>query len=167
MLEIRNISKKYSKTVLDNVSFLVEEGMVCGLFGANGAGKSTLLKIIAGLEIPSGGEVLWDGRAILPGGSPKIGAMIESPCFFPGMSGYENLRLLAHLAGDCKDEAVLRAIKAVGLSSQKDILFKKYSLGMKQRLYFAFAFMRKPSLLVLRLLSILLSGLSRISHRPA
>jgi ABC-type multidrug transport system ATPase subunit len=148
MLEIKDISKQYSQKVLNGVSFCVKKGSVCGLFGPNGAGKSTLMKIITGLELPSSGEILWEGEKVSLR-RPLIGSMIESPCFLPGLSGFENLRLLARLSGSCTEEDVLSAISRVGLFSKKALPYKKYSLGMRQRLYFAFAIMRKPSLLVL------------------
>jgi ABC-type multidrug transport system ATPase subunit len=148
MITIRNLCKSYSHVVLNNISFSIQDGTICGLFGVNGAGKSTLMKIITSLEEADSGEVFWNGEKIQPG-KPIIGSMIESPCFLPGLSGRENLCLLARLAGDCPEKDVLTALTAVGLEKQKDVAYRRYSLGMKQRLYFAFAIMRKPKLLIL------------------
>ncbi|MCI1244587.1 MAG: ATP-binding cassette domain-containing protein [Bacilli bacterium] len=132
-----------------DVGFDVKAGSVCGLFGANGAGKSTLLKIISRLELPDSGSVSYDGVDLAEKSFPIVGAMIEEPRFYPGISGYENLRLLARLSGDCEDEDVMRAIKAVGLCPRERETVRSYSLGMKQRLYFAFAIMRRPKILLL------------------
>ena len=148
-LAISHLNKKYTKPALSDVSFEVNSGAICGLFGANGAGKSTLLKILSGLELADSGDVSCDGAKLGEKAFPRVGAMIEEPCFYPGLSGYENLRLLAHLSGECTDEEALRSIKLVGLYGRENEPVRSYSLGMKQRLYFAFALMRKPRILLL------------------
>jgi len=149
MLEISKVIKEYDRKVLDEVSFSVEKGKICGLFGINGAGKSTLLKILCGIEKHNSGQILFDGKEIIQGEYPKIGAMIESPCFFPNMTGYENLKLLSYLKKDITEESINNALKQVGLANKSKVLVKKYSLGMKQRLYFASAIMRNVDILLL------------------
>lgn len=149
MLEINKIVKEYDRKVLDEISFSVEKGTICGLFGLNGAGKSTLLKILCGLEKQNSGQILFDGKEIILGKYPKIGAMIESPCFFPNMTGYENLKLLSYLKKDITNESIKLALKKVGLANKSNVLVKKYSLGMKQRLYFASAIIRNVDVLLL------------------
>ena len=149
MLEVKDLEKEYDFTVLDSISFSIEKGKICGLFGANGAGKSTLLKILCGLEQPTSGTMLFDCKEIKQGVYPTIGAMIESPCFYPNMTGYENLKLLADLKEDITKKNVLEALKKVGLFNKKNVLVKKYSLGMKQRLYIASAIMRDVDILLL------------------
>lgn len=149
MLEITNITKRYDDLALDHVSFCVKKGSVCGICGPNGAGKSTLLKLLCGLEKPNNGEMKWDGKPFVLNREPKIGAMIEHPAFFPNFTGFENLSLLGDLSGDCSKEDVSRAMASVGLSGKAKVKYRNYSLGMKQRLYFAFAIMRKPKLLLL------------------
>lgn len=149
MLLVKNISKKYSKLVLDNVSFSLEDGKILGLFGVNGAGKSTLLKILCGLETPTKGEMVFNEKPIVFGKYPIIGAMIEAPCFYPNMSGYDNLRLLSYLVDDVSKEDILKAMDIVGLSEKKRVSVKNYSLGMKQRLYFASAIMRNTDIILL------------------
>ena len=148
MLEIKNLTKQYSRPVLKDVSFRIEKKQICGLFGANGAGKSTLLKIITGLEKATAGEVLWNGEPVTLN-NPPIGAMIESPCFLPGLSGFQNLMLLAELSGQATKKDVYDALSTVGIAHAADTPVKRYSLGMKQRLYFAFALMRHPEVIVL------------------
>ena len=91
----------------------------------------------------------YDGRDFEIGKYPIISSMIESPSFFPEMTGYENLMLLKDLCEDITPRDVLLALKKVGLGEKKDTLVRKYSLGMKQRLYFAFALMRKADIYLL------------------
>lgn len=148
-LIVDKISKSFSEPVLKNVSFSLAKGCICGLVGPNGAGKSTLLKILSGLLSADSGTFLWEGQPFHEGGYPKIGAMIEEPCFYPWLSGYDNLEILGQLAGDCSKKDIDLSLKSIGLYPKKDELYKNYSLGMKQRLYFALASMRKPQFLLL------------------
>src|SRR5574344_675230 len=149
MITISNLNKSYKTKVLDSVSFELKEGSICGLFGVNGAGKSTLLKTMCGLEIPDSGEILFNGKPFIVGKFPRIGAMIEYPAFYSGISGYGNLKLLADLSGQCKKKDIINALKTVGLYEKRNVNVKKYSLGMKQRLYFASVIMRDVDLLIL------------------
>lgn len=141
MLKINEISKSYgSKIVVDKASFQVPDGKICALLGLNGAGKSTIMKIICNLAFADSGSVELDG---------KIGFMIESPSFYGDLTGKNNLRALSLLYDNIPNERIDEVLKICGLYSHKDILVKKYSLGMKQRLYFAYAILNKPRLLVL------------------
>ena len=150
MLKISNINKSYGyKKALTDFSLLVEKGEVCGIFGVNGAGKSTLFKIISGLEKADSGEIFFDEKDILNNNFVKIGSMIEKPAFFDNMSGYQNLELLACLSENCKKSNILNALKETGLFEVRDDLVRTYSLGMKQRLYFASAIMRDVEILLL------------------
>ena len=149
MLEVRNVSKKYgSKIALNNCSFKIKKGEICGLFGLNGAGKSSLIKIISGIEKSNGGELFFDGVPFDNGVYPKVGAMIEKPAFFPNMTGYQNLKLLADLSGECNKESIISALEKVNLLDVKNDLVKSYSLGMQQRLYFASAVMRNVDIML-------------------
>ena len=151
MIRIKNIEKKYgNKKVLNDVSFDIEMGQICGLMGLNGAGKSTLMKIITTLVLSDKGDVFYDDVKINNTKSDiNIGFMIESPSFYKDMTGKNNLVLLASLYDDISETDVIDALTKVGLYEHMNILYKKYSLGMKQRLYFAYAIMGKPKLLVL------------------
>lgn len=146
MLEIKNISIKYNKkAILDDVSFNVKKGEVCGLLGLNGAGKSTLMKIIARLVKPLSGEILYDGKSI----DDQIGYMIEEPVFYKDVSGENNLKLLSILYENITSDRINFILNKVGLEEHKKKLFKNYSLGMKQRLYFAYALINNPKIIIL------------------
>ena len=146
MLEIKNISIKYNKkAILDDVSFNVKKGEVCGLLGLNGAGKSTLMKIIARLVKPLSGEILYDGKSI----DNQIGYMIEEPVFYKDVSGENNLKLLSILYENITSDRINLILNKVGLEEHKKKLFKNYSLGMKQRLYFAYALINNPKIIIL------------------
>lgn len=149
MLTVSHLSKKYSNTLaLQDFSFDFPDHVITGIIGLNGSGKSTLFKVIAGLIKPNKGDVFYND---LPLSQSKvvIGSMIEEPTFFPNMSGYQNLMLLKDLCPEITKNDVLGALKTVGLLSAKDKSFKNYSLGMKQRLHFASAILRKPDVLLL------------------
>lgn len=151
MLQISKIKKHYGeKQVLNGVDLTVGDGRICGLLGLNGEGKSTLMKIICGLVRPDGGSVCVDCREIKPGEAPVgIGAMIEAPAFYGGLSGYDNLELLRKLCDDVPPERVREVVRITGIANNAHKKFRTYSQGMKQRLYFAFALLKKPRVLIL------------------
>lgn len=150
MLEIKEVSKFYKdKVALERVSIALAPGRVCGLLGLNGAGKSTLMKIICGLTIPSEGKVFLDEEDITGKGSGKIGCMIENPVFYNELTGAENLSVLGTLFGNIGPIEIKEVIKTVGLEKSANIRYGKYSLGMKQRLYFAYALLNHPKVLIL------------------
>lgn len=152
MIEIKNLNKSYGKNhVLKDVSLRLEKGKIYGLIGANGSGKSTLMKTMIGLTSYRGSirynNISLSGRPIE--GKPKIGYMIEEPSFFANMSGRENLILIAKLYENLEKGCVKWALSQVNLLSKADFRYRTYSLGMKQRLHFAFAIMTKPDFLIL------------------
>lgn len=151
MLEIKNVTKKFGKKVaVNNVSLCVADGSICALVGLNGAGKSTLMKVICSLLKPCSGEVLIDGKNINSDRDNRnIGYMIECPAFYGELTGRRNLLVLKTLYPDIKAADVDNILSAVGLQGSANVAYKKYSLGMKQRLYFAYALLNKPSVLVL------------------
>ena len=151
MLEIININKKYGKKrVLNDVSFKVESGTVCGLLGLNGAGKSTLMKIISSLAFKDTGDILYDGVSYKKDTNKvSLGYMIESPSFYNALSGKTNLKILSELYNNITQERVDEVLNYVGLNDVKDVLVSKYSLGMKQRLYFAYSMLNNPQILIL------------------
>ncbi|MDO5298608.1 MAG: ABC transporter ATP-binding protein [Clostridia bacterium] len=153
VIETSHLTKQYGeqKSVSD-LSLHVQRGRIYGLLGRNGAGKTTTMKMLLGLSAPSGGEVRIFGlplagneREILP----RIGSLIESPGFYPNLTGTENLRIFARLRGVTKRDAVKSALEVVGLPYADKKLFSQYSLGMKQRLAIALAIMHDPELLIL------------------
>lgn len=150
MIVIRDLIKRYGrKTVLNGVSFSLHSGKIYGLIGCNGAGKTTLLKCIAGLTSYQG-TVLWNHVSFAERpSSARLGVMIENPVFFDSLTGRENLSLIAKLFDDPSVVHIDEAIAAVGMSSKANDRYSTYSLGMKQRLYFAYAMMADPEILLL------------------
>lgn len=151
-VEIKNLSKIIKGVlILDDINICLEPGKIYGLRGKNGCGKTMLLRCICGLIIPSSGKVIIDGlhlhKDIM---FPKsIGALIENPAFLPQYTGYKNLKILASLSGRDGDEEIIRALTRVGLDPKDKRSYKKYSLGMKQKLGIANAIMGEPDIIVL------------------
>lgn len=151
-IKVCHISKRLGTTeVLHNIDMTMQGGKVYGLQGINGCGKTMLMRAVAGLIHPTQGEILIDGvkysdKDEFP---PSMGILIEHPSFLEGYTGKENLWLLAQIRGKCTIEDVEQAMQRVGLDSEDKRKYKKYSLGMKQRLGIACAIMEKPDLLIL------------------
>lgn len=152
VIEIRNCTKIIKKAViLKNVDLKLESGRVYGLQGPNGGGKTMLMRLIAGLIRPTEGQVMIDGKQLgkdmdFP---PSMGLMIENPAFLPGYTGLENLELLAQLRGRIQTEQIRKSLADVGLNPDDRRKYRKYSLGMKQRLGIAAAIMEQPELILL------------------
>lgn len=151
VVETRGLTKSYGSYIkaVDNLSFHLRRGEVYGLLGLNGAGKTTTLRMLVGLIRPTSGSVTVLGK---PPGTPDslahLGALIETPAFYPYLSGRDNLRMMAMHAG-VPESSVDAALKQVDLGGRADDAFKTYSLGMKQRLGVAAALMKQPDLLIL------------------
>lgn len=130
----------------------VKRGRIYGLLGRNGAGKTTTMKMLLGLTKPTSGEVKIWGKPLQGNEKkllPRIGSLIESPGFYPNLTGTENLRIFATLRGVPNNHAIKDALDLVGLPYKDKKLFSQYSLGMKQRLAIALAVMHDPELLIL------------------
>src|SRR6516164_8191639 len=154
VIEVEHLTKRYSSDVLavDDLSFGVGHGQVCGLLGPNGAGKTTTLRMLVGLITPTRGQIHVFGQPIQPGAAvlSRIGAFIEGPGFLPHLSGRENLRLFWEASGRPLDDADFdTALQIAGLGASIDRKVKTYSHGMKQRLAIAQAMLGLPELLVL------------------
>lgn len=137
--------------ILDRVTLEFKSGTIYGLQGPNGSGKTMLMRLIAGLIRPTKGEVLIDGKRLgrdidFP---PSMGLLIENPSFLPSYTGFRNLELLAQLQGRIGTQEIREAICDAGLEPDDKRKYRKYSLGMKQRLGLAAAMMEKPELLLL------------------
>jgi ABC-2 type transport system ATP-binding protein len=145
------LTKRYGRrTVVDNLDMTVPTGVVAGFLGPNGAGKTTTLRMLLGLVRPDAGDARVLGVALTePSGYlGRVGALIESPAFYPGLSGERNLAVQAILGG--LDLAQIPAVlERVGLEGRGADRYKTYSLGMKQRLGIAAALLGQPDLLVL------------------
>jgi ABC-2 type transport system ATP-binding protein len=136
---------------LDDLHLVVESGGVHGFLGPNGSGKTTTMRVLLGLVRPDAGEVrLLDHPvpAELPQVVGSVGALVETPLFFPGFSGRTNLQLLAEAAGVPRTR-VEEVLEVVDLRDRAADRFRGYSLGMKQRLGIAAALLRSPRLLLL------------------
>lgn len=150
MVELKNVNKTLSsRKVLESVSYNFEYGRVYGLCGTNGSGKTMLLRAIAGLIIPSSGEIIIDGKVLHKDISfpPNVGLVIENMTLLPGYNAFDNLKLLSEIKRKATDDDIITAIKRVGLKS--DLKVRKFSLGMKQRLNIAQAIFEKQSIILL------------------
>ncbi|MDQ8747931.1 ABC transporter ATP-binding protein [Elizabethkingia miricola] len=149
VLSVRNLTKKFKRTVVNNISFDVEQGNVYGLLGPNGSGKSTTFGMLLTTINPTSGEWYWFGKK---GTSTetlkKIGAIIEQPNFYPYLSAAKNLKIVAEIKGTPYSE-IDKVLSTVGLLERKDDPFRTFSLGMKQRLAIASALLNNPQVLIL------------------
>lgn len=146
------LSKRYNdQPVVKDVSMTIPKGKIYGLLGRNGAGKTTIMKILLGLASASSGEVRLFGQAPdkYPEVYSRIGNIIETPSFYPYLSGPENLSVFSKLKGQVQKNSVAKALELVDLSHAEHKRFANYSLGMKQRLGIANALMNDPELLIL------------------
>jgi ABC-2 type transport system ATP-binding protein len=157
VIEIEGLTKRYRRlrggetTALAGLDLSVPSGGVFGFLGPNGAGKTTTIRCLLGLVRPSGGRCSLlgaDAPTQLPGVIGRVGSIVETPTFFPGMSGRKNLRLLGGLQGIGRS-AVDEALGRVGLADRATDRVKTYSLGMKQRLGLAAALLKDPEILIL------------------
>ncbi len=153
VIETKQLTKIYGEqTAVNAVNLHVKKGHIYGLLGRNGAGKTTIMKMILGLTPITSGEADVFGKNIKGREKrvyPRIGAIIETPGFYPNLSGTENLEIFAKLRGTAAPNAVENALNVVGLPYKDKKLFGKYSLGMKQRLGIANAILHDPELLIL------------------
>ncbi|APC81002.1 TPA: ABC transporter ATP-binding protein [Clostridium botulinum] len=153
ILKTYNLTRKYGTTaVVDNINMNIKKGEIYGFLGRNGAGKTTTLRMIMGLISPTKGEYELFGKKM--GDREvfgRIGAIIETPGFYPNLTARENLDIHRRLMGIPNKEYVDEALEIVGLTNYdiKKKKVKKYSLGMKQRLGVARALLHKPELLIL------------------
>ncbi len=151
-IEVKNVCKEFKGiSILTDVNMTFEDGKIYGFQGRNGTGKSILLKIICGLYKPTSGHIFYDGKEYTKRSEyvPNIRALIEKPCFFPDLTGLENLKLLAKIQNKIGEQEILNSLETVNLITEKDKKFSKYSLGMKQKLGIAQVIMEDPHILIL------------------
>lgn len=139
------------RTVLSDVCLELEKGGIYGFYGHNGSGKTMLLRAVAGLIVPTEGSISVFGKQLnekyaFP---ENMGLIIENVGFWPDFTGMKNLQLLASVRKKIGDEEIRKTIRRVGLDPEDRRVYKKYSLGMKQRLGLAQAVMEEPELLLL------------------
>ena len=149
-IRLKDVYKTMKGTqVLKGVNLTVEQGDIVGIRGINGSGKTMVLRAIAGL-IRVDGSVEIGGKKMEPGECPKdIGVLVEMPGFLPEFTGKKNLQLLGMLQEGITEEDIEEAMNAVGLDPKDRRHYKKYSLGMKERLGIAQAIFKKPKLILL------------------
>lgn len=151
-INCENVTKKIKDNIiLNDITISFEQGKIHGIRGYNGSGKTMLLRAIIGLIKLTSGSVQVRGRTVgketpFP---EDIGVLIEYPSFIPDYSGFKNLLFLAKINNKIDEEEIRKTIKSVGLDPEDKRKFKKYSLGMKQRLGIAQAIMENPDLILL------------------
>lgn len=151
LIETKDLTKRYGAGILavDHLNLSVRRGEVYGFLGPNGSGKSTTLKMLLGLISPTSGSALVLGE---PPGSPaalaRVGGLVESPAFYPYLSGHDNLAVMARYCG-LPDSRIAEVLELVGLTQRSGHRYETYSLGMKQRLGVAAALLKDPELLIL------------------
>jgi ABC-type multidrug transport system ATPase subunit len=151
VVETAGLTKHYGNGIVavQSLDLNVFRGEVYGFLGPNGAGKTTTLRMLLGLIRPTA------GRATVAGSSPgspqslaRVGAIVETPAFYPYLSGYDNLRVIAGLSG-APASRIGAALDQVELTPRAKHKFSTYSMGMKQRLGVAAALLKEPELLIL------------------
>lgn len=150
-IEVNNLSKKFKNNIIfENVNMSFETGKIYGIVGLNGSGKSVFLKILTGLYYPTNGEILIDninynGNHLFP---KSIRAMIEKPSFFPDLSAFDNLKILANIQNTINDKDIEKVLKLVNLENNNKKYYQ-FSLGMKQKLGIAAVLMEESDIIVL------------------
>ena len=149
---VNEVSKSiYGVPIINSVSMTLVSGNVYGFQGINGSGKTMLMRLICGLIYPTKGEIVIDGKRLgkeitFP---QSEGLLLENPAFLDSYTGFENLEMLASIKNIITREEIHEAITSVGLEPLDKRKYKKFSLGMKQRLGIAAAIMEKPDILIL------------------
>ncbi len=148
ILQITNLSKYYGKRkAVNELSLTINEGNVYGLLGPNGSGKTTTLGIILNVIQPSSGTYAWFGKPPRHESRKNIGAILESPAFYPYLSAEKNLAIVAKIKDKGKDR-IAEVLRQVNLYERRQDPFRTFSLGMKQRLSIASALLTDPSVLI-------------------
>lgn len=153
-IELHALTRRFGQhTAVDALSLRVPRGSVFGFLGPNGAGKTTTIAMLLGLVRPTSGYATIFGHNVQHAPTAalqRVGAMIEYPAFFPYLSGYDNLRVLARADGIAQPHArIQQVLELVDLAARGKDRFKTYSQGMKQRLGIAAALLNQPDLIML------------------
>lgn len=151
-IEITDLVKDIKgKRIIDHVNLHLESGKITGLKGVNGSGKTMLMRLVCGLITPTSGSIVINGKRLgkditFP---ESVGILIENPAFLDAYSGFDNLKLLASIKHRVGPEEIRQTIARVGLDPDDKKKYRKYSLGMKQRLGIAAAVMEEPDIIIL------------------
>ena len=168
-LEVHHATKRiHGNTVLQDISCTFLSGKIYGLKGINGSGKTMLMRLLCGLIRPSEGEIFYDEKKLgtdfrFP---PGVGILLENPSFLDSCTGLQNLKMIADINQKITEKEIRNTLFRVGLDPDDQRKYKKYSLGMKQRLGIAAAVMEKPDLLILDepFNALDTSGIEMVSH---
>ncbi len=152
VIETRDLTRKFGKVIaVDHINIKVPKGSVYGFLGPNGAGKTTTIRMLLDLIRPDEGEVKLFDASLRDNRSEylrRIGALVETPSLYPHLTGGENMEITRLLKSGTKEQ-VDKSLSFTGISESKNLLVKKYSHGMKQRLGLALALIADPELLIL------------------
>lgn len=152
VIELKEVVKDIKgKRIIDHVTLHLESGKITGLKGVNGSGKTMLMRLISGLITPTSGSITINGKQLgkditFP---ESVGILIENPAFLDTYSGFGNLKMLASIQNRIGEEEIRSILAKVGLDPQDKKKYRKYSLGMKQRLGIAAAVMENPDIIIL------------------
>ena len=152
VIELKEVVKDIKgKRIIDHVTLHLESGKITGLKGVNGSGKTMLMRLISGLITPTSGSTTINGKQLgkditFP---ESVGILIENPAFLDTYSGFDNLKMLASIQNRIGEEEIRSILAKVGLDPQDKKKYRKYSLGMKQRLGIAAAVMENPDIIIL------------------
>lgn len=151
-LIVTNISKKIKRNViLSNISLHLKSGNIYGFVGPNASGKTMLFRALSGLMKVDSGEIRLDEKVLKKDIDilPNLGIILENAGLYPEFTGMENLEMLAKVNKKVQREEIENTIRRVGLNPADKRLYRKYSLGMKQRIVIAQAIMEQPDILML------------------
>lgn len=151
-IEVTNYTKSIGKiNVLKDINVSLESGNIYGIIGKNGSGKTMFLRMIAGLILPTTGEVSVDGKIIGKDISfpHRLGILLEKPSFLGHLTGYENLQMLAKINKFASNEDIQYYMQLFDLDWKTNKKFKKYSLGMKQKIGIIQAIMENQQIIIL------------------
>ena len=149
ILDINNLSKRFgSIQAVDRLSIRVEQGSIYGLLGPNGSGKTTTLGMLLDVIRPGSGSFTWFGQPISRDTKRRVGALLETPNFYPYLTAQRNLQIVADIKGVGYSK-IGPVLQLVGLEQRRNTAFKGFSLGMKQRLAIAASLLNDPEVLVL------------------
>ena len=152
VIELKEVVKDIKgKRIIDHVTLHLESGKITGLKGVNGSGKTMLMRLISGLITPTSGSITINGKQLekditFP---ESVDILIENPAFLDTYSGFDNLKMLASIQNRIGEEEIRSILAKVGLDPQDKKKYRKYSLGMKQRLGIAAAVMENPDIIIL------------------
>ncbi len=151
-LTVKNYTKKIKdKIILNNINLELSSGKVYGFYGRNGSGKTMLFRAISTMIYPTSGDILIDGKSIIKNNFDlsNFGVLIETPNFYPYLSGYDNLDMLYRINYKKDKQHIINILKKFDLYEVRNKKYKEYSLGMKQKLRIAQAIMEDQKIIIL------------------